>query len=166
LVERTEAPYPLHPLLGLDWWWLLAASIVEDSVRAKLHWLDPIPLSVVGLWFFVQAGWLKRADQSSTALYWYTGAFLAQLFLYPVHWFGVYPRVGDFLEAGAAVLWVVGVFVFRRDMVRHFNGKDDVGLGLTAPMTLFFSILYFQYHFHEIAAFKRRNAETITPVAG
>jgi len=114
----------------------------------------------------VQAVWLKRADPSSMALYWYLAAFLLQLTVYVMGLAKVMPSASNALGPVALVFWIVGIFVFRREMIRYFNKKDDVGLGLTIPMALFFNTLYFQYHFNEIAAFKRRHPESTTPVAG
>jgi len=100
------------------------------------------------------------------ALYWYLAAFLLQLTVYVMGLAKVMPSASNALGPVALVFWIVGIFVFRREMIRYFNKKDDVGLGLTIPMALFYNTLYFQYHFNEIAAFKRRHPESTTPVAG
>jgi hypothetical protein len=60
----------------------------------------------------------------------------------------------------AVAISIAGIFVFRSEMQRYFNDVDDVGLRLSAWLSLFLNTLYFQYHFHEIAEFKKRHGET------
>jgi hypothetical protein len=154
-------PRELPAALRVDWFWLIVADIVEEILRSKFHWdrwFDLVNFFIV--WSLVQAYLLFRLDSRSTALYWYLGAYVLGL----VESFAdSRVHVSTFFSAAFGVIsigvGIGGVFVFRRDMERYFNEVDGAGLKLSPRMTLFFSTIYFQYHFHEIAKFKIRHPE-------
>jgi hypothetical protein len=55
----------------------------------------------------------------------------------------------------ALALAIVARFVFRDELLRHFNGPEPLGLRLNAFWTLLFGGLYFQFHFNRINERKR-----------
>ncbi|NYF80302.1 hypothetical protein [Granulicella arctica] len=162
-VEKSQASRALPAVLSLHWGWLLIATIVEQALWGHFH-REPWSLfNVVDAWSFIQAGWLRSVDKRSTALYWYIGASLMAFLIWAFTRGG---KLSSAVDAGVSIAFFgivfAGVFVFRRDMQRYFNEKDNVGLHLSPWMTLFFSTLYFQYHFHDIAQFKSRHPEIST----
>jgi hypothetical protein len=63
--------------------------------------------------------------------------------------------LGDFVALAGLVLAIVARFVFRSELLRHFNGPEPLGLRLNAFWTLLFGGLYFQFHFNRINERKR-----------
>jgi hypothetical protein len=154
-----KRPVELPPWLTFHWGWLFAASIVEQALR--FHWHKETGVIVVVLWPLVQASWLKTADMRSKAIYWNVAIVVLNL----VNWtLDNTVRLPDNIDTGlgiaTAAASIGSIFVFRSEMQRYFNDIDDVDLRLSPWMTLFFSTLYFQYQFHDIAEFKKRHATT------
>jgi hypothetical protein len=144
-------------ILMIHWSWLLLAEIVGSLALDRLHRGDDSQMWVLGIWSLLQAGWLRRVDARSTAIYWYAIPIVLTVVLFLLGLVAHLPTVvNDVWSTVFVASWVAGIFIFRRDMQRYFNTTDNVGLGLSPWMTLFFNILYFQYHFHDIAEFKRR----------
>lgn len=164
-MESGRKPYPFHAVLLFPWWALIILGGIEDLFREKYHFLESLEfINLLSIWFLFQAGWLRRADRSSFAIYWYLGAFALGLLQAFGEMLG--SRVAsNVLEYLCAAVFLAAIFIFRHEMMRYFNGKDDVGLRLSAWMSPFFNMIYFQYHFNEIARFKLRNPEPTTPVA-
>jgi hypothetical protein len=152
-------------LLTLHWGWLLAASIVVEVLQVSFHWRQDtaaiVEVFVIVLWSLVQAGWLKSADMRSKAIYWNVAIVVLNLVSLALdHSVRVPDGVDATLGIATAAFSITSIFVFRSEMQRYFNDTDDVGLKLSPWMTLFFSTLYFQYHFHKIAEFKTRHSES------
>lgn len=63
--------------------------------------------------------------------------------------------VGFLIEIGASVCILVAYFKMRASLLNYYNTVEPIGLRLSGAMTFFFNILYFQYHFHRIAVWKR-----------
>jgi uncharacterized membrane protein len=120
------------------------------------------------IWFFIQAGYVKKIDPASRARTFLIFGLLATLA----------QIVASFVIAGAAamgstgaaaaggfltlILAIVGmvlmlsaVFGMRRSLIDYFNTVEPIGLRLSGVMTFFFNILYFQYHLSRIAEWKR-----------
>ncbi len=140
----------IWPVLGdLDWWWLLLAGIPEELVRRLFHvppWIPRLTL----IWCLVQAAWLKKADPRSNALYLYAAATATQMLAaIPVQsQLELHLLITSRWLSLAA--WLIGIFVFRDEMRKHFTAIDPRELELSGVMTLFFSTLYFQYWFHQL----------------
>jgi hypothetical protein len=134
---------PIPRLLGIPWWWLFLVGIAESGVRYFLHVPDWMP-SVTGLWWVVQALWLRAAEPRSRAIYLY---FAAEVLSFVI---GVLPnRWSDRWDVAlasifVAVLYIAAVFVFRSEMEHHFNTTEPRGLVLGGVMTFLLNILYFQ----------------------
>src|SRR5580704_205997 len=56
---------------------------------------------------------------------------------------------------GGFVIWLIGVFSMKASIEEHFNTVEPIGLQLSGVMTFFFNVIYFQYHFTEIARAKQ-----------
>lgn len=144
----------------------------------SMHWALVLVLAMITgifglIWFFVQAGYIKKIDPASRARMFLVLGLLAYLVLI-VGAIGItaaaamgvgsagMAAAGGFL---AFILWVVGiilmlsaVFGMRRSLVDYFNSVEPIGLRLSGVMTFFFNILYFQYHLSRIAEWKRTGA--------
>jgi hypothetical protein len=164
---------PIPRWLAINWWMLLIATVVESELFSIFHHSHhPSPAETdswfLALWFILQALWLKRADKRSHALEWYMACGSFAVISAIISWgFKIHHPEFSSVVSGAAsfgsfIAGFIGIFVFRSNMERYFNDVDDVGLRLSGWMTFFFSVYYFQYHFHDIAAFKARQAK-ITP---
>ncbi|MCX6633950.1 MAG: hypothetical protein NT090_02475 [Acidobacteria bacterium] len=138
-----------------------------------MHWAVVLILAMITgifglIWFFIQAGYVKKIDPASRARTFLIFGLLAM----------VAQIVATFVIAGAAamgsttgaaaggflafVLAIVGmvlmlsaVFGMRRSLIDYFNTVEPIGLRLSGVMTFFFNILYFQYHLSRIAEWKR-----------
>jgi hypothetical protein len=143
-------PIRIWKFLGVvDWWMLLLLSMVETFVQLHWHVSAWVP-TISGLWFLAQAAWLKTAEPDSRAPYFYIAGFGARAILDLVH---VHPRlhlVVVFVQLIGAIVFLVGIFVFRSELKDHFGTVEPRGLQLSGVMTFFFNELYFQYWFHQI----------------
>jgi hypothetical protein len=139
----------------------------------NLHWALVLLIGIFtcGLftivWVFVQAIWVRKVDPNSKALYYYIAALVldlvsvfAQIALRAAQLHG---SVGQGAVAGFSLLitlavcalFIIANFSMRDSIEAHFNGPEPIGLSLSAVMTFFFSIYYFQYHFTRINELKR-----------
>ena len=138
-----------------------------------MHWAVVLILAmftgIFGLiWFFMQAGYVKKIDPASRArkfLIFGLLAMLAQI----VATFAIAAAAAMGSTAGAAaggfltlilaivsmVLMLAAVFGMRRSLIDYFNTVEPIGLRLSGAMTFFFNMLYFQYHLSRIAEWKR-----------
>jgi len=138
-----------------------------------MHWAVVLILAmftgIFGLiWFFIQAGYVKKIDPASRArkfLIFGLVAMLAQI----VATFVIDGAAAMGSTAGAAVggfltlilailgmvLMLAAIFGMRRSLIDYFNTVEPIGLRLSGVMTFFFNILYFQYHLSRIAEWKR-----------
>lgn len=115
-------------------------------------------------WDIVQASWMKRVEKNSAALLLYIGIAILYLFKLPSMWntvsynmFGgpeIHTHGSTFGSIGL-ILAVVARFVFRRELLDHFNIRERFPLRLNAFWTLCFGGLYFQYHFNRINQARR-----------
>jgi hypothetical protein len=148
--EATDLPW----FFTLSWGWLIVASVIDQVLHKLIHWQPLLCVSIPEIWSFVQAGWLIKVDRRSQAIYWFAAEFiLGLLYTFVPLLHRAHVGLIIFVILGASVL-IAGRFVFRRDMLRYFNEVDETGLTLSPWMTLFFGMIYFQYHFNEIAEFK------------
>jgi uncharacterized membrane protein len=138
-----------------------------------MHWAVVLILAMITgifglIWFFIQAGYVKKIDPASRArtfLIFGLLTMLAQI----VATFAIAGAAAMGSTTGAAaggflafVLAIVGmvlmlsaVFGMRRSLIDYFNTVEPIGLRLSGVMTFFFNILYFQYHLSRIAEWKR-----------
>lgn len=133
----------------------------------KLHWATTLVLSLVtyGLfyivWIFIQSRFVKRIDPRSKATRWFV--FWLFLCAFAAMAIGAASESNDSGAAGFAILlisaaflmYIAGVFRMRQSIERYYNSVEPIGLKLSGPLTFFFHIFYFQYHFHRIAGQKR-----------
>ncbi|HEX4155643.1 MAG TPA: hypothetical protein VHY48_08525 [Acidobacteriaceae bacterium] len=142
-----------HDPPNLRWW----AALLLDLVTGGLFFV---------LWDIVEAAWMQRVAHRSTALTLYGVVAVLYLLRLPEEAHAVAYNVfngppvvstplGDIVGVTGLVLAIVARFVFRGELLRHFNGPEQLGLRLNAFWTLLFGGLYFQYHFNRINEQKR-----------
>jgi len=137
---QSGAALPLPP--RMHWGWVLLLTIVTFG----LFYI---------VWAFVQARWIHRIDPASNA----TTLLVVYVVLALVGRGLAEGNPDDSASAGLGDLlviagWVVSFVAFfsmRRSMVNHYNRQGPIGLRLSAVMTFFLNVLYFQHHMTRIA---------------
>jgi len=120
------------------------------------------------IWFFIQAGYVKKIDPASRARTFLIFGLLAMVAqIVATFAIAAAAAMGSTTAAAAGgfltlILAIVGmvlmlsaVFGMRRSLIDYFNTVEPIGLRLSGVMTFFFNILYFQYHLSRIAEWKR-----------
>jgi len=117
------------------------------------------------IWDIVEAVWMRRVDRASIALYLFLAEGAVYLLKLPqtFHTIAYNTGYGPQVEPGhpfpltllGFIFLLASRFVFRNELLRHFNGPEPIGLRLNWFLTLIFGGLYFQYHFNRINELKR-----------
>ncbi|SEF94212.1 hypothetical protein SAMN05421819_1431 [Bryocella elongata] len=143
--------YPDPP--DLPWWMALLLGIFTAG-------------AFFVVWDLVLSAWLRRIDRSSNAVGFYAAVAVVYLLKLPDEWstfrynigYDIAPEHGHFhwlLSLAGLVLFFASRFIFRTELLRHFNSLEPIGLRLGPIMTLIFGGIYFQYHFNRINELKR-----------
>jgi hypothetical protein len=128
-------------------------------------WGAFVPILVIQTWGICFCLWIRRLNSKSTSIYWTAGSFLSYVLVMllslvheptPLIALGILVYV---LIALAAL--IVGLYVIRAELLKHYTQVEPVGLSLGPVLTFFFSYVYFQYQLYDIAESKRSEAETI-----
>lgn len=138
----------------LPWWIALIIGILTGGLFFVI-------------WDVVEAAWMRRVSERSVALGLYAVVAILYVLRLPEAWhivaynaFNGPPVVVTPLGHGLGFtglgLAIAARFVFRNELLRHFNGPEPLGLRLNAFWTLLFGGLYFQFHFNRINEHKRR----------
>jgi hypothetical protein len=153
------------------------------NVPPSLHWAIILLIAAftsglfITIWGFVQANWIKSIDPASKAV-----RDLAIGVLFPIIGcvaLGVmlvagglagqldHPGVGMIggmasgfliftaLCVGGLVFTLKAFFGMKSSMEIYYNSTEPINLRLSAIMTFFFNVIYFQYHMSRIADWKR-----------
>lgn len=156
VITAPSFTYPDPP--DFPWWAVLVLGLVTTGV-----------FSVV--WDIVQASWLKRVERNSTAFFFYVGVAVLYLFKLPgilaTMTYNVFggPQIHthEFGLGGLSfVLIIIARFVFRRELLAHFNQREGVPLRLNSFWTLVLGDIYFQYHFNRINQLKRAGQASVS----
>jgi uncharacterized protein DUF4339 len=137
----------------LPWWVALILGIVTGGLFFVL-------------WDIVEAAWMRRVSERSTALALYVVVAILYVLRLPEAWhiveynafngpLVVVTPLGHGMGLTGLALAIAARFVFRNELLRHFNGPEPLGLRLNAFWTLLFGGLYFQFHFNRINEQKR-----------
>lgn len=150
----APAPLPLYPdPPDLPWWVALLLGIVTGGLFFVV-------------WDVVEAAWMRRISARSVALGLYVVVAILYVLRLPQEWHSVaynafsgppviQTPLGKTVGLAALALAIAARFVFREELLRHFNGAEPLGLRLNAFWTLLFGGLYFQFHFNRINERKR-----------
>lgn len=123
------------------------------------------------IWDIVEASWLKRLEKKSTAFLLYIGIAVLYLFKLP----GMFSRMdfnvmawgGHHHDGGGSLVFILAIaarFVFRRELLDHFNTREGIPLRLNGFWTFLFGGIYFQYHFNRINQLKREMNRSVPAV--
>jgi hypothetical protein len=137
----------------LPWWLALLLGIVTGGLFFVI-------------WDIVEAAWMRRVSEKSAALPLYVVVAILYVLRLPQAWhivaynafngpLVVATPLGQGLGLIGLALAIAARFVFRNELLRHFNGPEPLGLRLNAFWTLLFGGLYFQFHFNRINEQKR-----------
>ena len=138
----------------LPWWVALLLGILTGGLFFVL-------------WDIVEAAWMRRVSERSAALGLYVVVAILYVLRLPEAWhiveynafngpLVVVTPLGHGMGLAGLLLAIAARFVFRNELLRHFNGPEPLGLRLNAFWTLLFGGLYFQFHFNRINEQKRR----------
>ena len=150
-----------------------ARSVANLAVPPSMHWGLVLLLGVVTcgifliIWIFVEAAFVKKIDPETKAqnyLFWYLGLTLGVPFLSGflsamLHNHSI-ATLGTICQIAGAVCHIMGIFAMKSSLEGYYNSKEPIGLQLSGVMVFFFSSIYFQYHFNEIA--NRKKAMVVT----
>lgn len=137
----------------------------------SLHWAAVVVLAMVTfgvfgfVWLIVQARFAKKLDPANKSALLFIGAAALYAFyiLTVVVVAFTVARGGEAtdLAPAAMVIWmfgtifmIKGIFDVRSVLLKHYNLVEPINLKLSAVMTLFFNVYYFQYHLTRIANWK------------
>ena len=128
----------------------------------KLHWGLVLLFSVLTLgiflivWLFIQSSWIRKIDSTSNATNQLIGyvvlMFVGQILSTSAS--SSLQGLGGLMIIGGYVVFCFGVFSMRKSMLTYFNQTEPIQLKLSAAMTFFFNIFYFQSHMTRIAKWK------------
>jgi uncharacterized membrane protein YiaA len=97
------------------------------------------------VWLLWQSRWAKKVDPGSRA----TTILVAGVLLFLIGGvFSAFPdlkQAAGWIEIGGLVLSQVGNFSVKGTIEKHYN------VSLSGLMTIFFTSVYFQYHFDRLA---------------
>lgn len=154
IIGNIPVPAPAAPQ-----WTPPAASIYPPP--PSLHWGIVLALDIVtcGLfgwaWIIVQAVWLRKVLPQSKGLIY---VIIAVALIFTGSASNASRQIGTFggfFSLGGLVIWLMGIFSMKASIEEHFNTAEPIGLQLSGVMTFFFNVIYFQYHFTEIARAKQ-----------
>jgi hypothetical protein len=137
-------------ILGVDWWWIFALSVLEGYARHVFHMPDWTP-SLWEVWMLSQMLWLKRAEPSDIAIYFFAlwlGAYEIFCAVPALQRLSPWKALPFLLIVFS--LQIASIFIFRAGMEKHFTKTEPRSLRLHGGMTFWFSLLYFQYWFHQL----------------
>lgn len=138
---------------NMPWWLALLLGIVTGGLFFVL-------------WDIVEAAWMRRVAGRSAALVLYVVVAILYVLRLPQAWHIVeynafngplvaVTPLGEGIGLAGLALAIAARFVFRNELLQHFNGPEPLGLRLNAFWTLLFGGLYFQFHFNRINERKR-----------
>jgi hypothetical protein len=148
--------YPAPP--RVHWLALIAAlfainTLIDHSVLPAYR---ELVRSLIGDgWVFYLCLWIRKLDSDSYSPFWCDVYVVIELaYAATTIWQKAsigWEIVTATLEVASVVLGIATIFLIRRDLVKHYNEREDFTLILGPVMTLFFSFIYFQYHLYDIA---------------
>jgi len=131
--------YPSPP--GLNWVIVLVLEIVTCGLFGIV-------------WLIVQGVWVRKIDPASKALMFLCLGFALSFVSGIIRTNQDMKDFGLIANLAGIVITYVGIFSMKGSIEDHYNSAEPIGLRLSGVMTFFFSAVYFQYHFNEIAKVK------------
>src|SRR6185312_1173479 len=166
--EGTQEWRPVGELFPAP---LIGATLLFPDPPNLLWWVALLLGIVTGgvffvIWDIVEAAWMRKVSERSVALGLYVVVAILYVLRLPEAWHIVdynafngplvmVTPLGQGLGLAGLALAIAARFVFRNELLRHFNGPEPLALRLNAFWTLLFGGLYFQFHFNRINEQKR-----------
>jgi hypothetical protein len=140
-------------------------------VPPNLHWALLLVLSITWIfafiWALVQAGYARKIDPSSSALWAFilwtglSGAdFAMNIQAVMAGGTAAAPPLAGYLGVGGIICYFWGVFGIRKSMETYYNSVEPIQLQLSGVLTFLFGIYYLQYHMSRIAHWKKTGVLT------
>ena len=163
-----NAGYPPPPIPQQGFPLAGAPAFAAGPMPPQMHWAVVLILSfftggLAGLiWAFRQAAFVKKIDPASKAMV-MLFASLGLMALQVVLYIAIMSSPSSaatlsglimLLNLAIVAVGLMAIFGMRKSIVRYYNTVEPIQLQLSGVMTVFFSILYFQYHFSRIVQWK------------
>jgi hypothetical protein len=156
---HSKQQYPPPP--NLRWYWLLVLSFLTAGIFYEV-WMV-----ILSVWLLkLSRGWKEWivlgcfVTTALLALFNFGLAFQAAHYHVSIRtiFFPYEPKMQDWGPLPA----VIGIFLMRNSLQRHFNEHWPIALTLNPIMTFFFQGLYVQYHLSEVADFMRGETASLS----
>ena len=147
---------------------LLSVSSILDFIigyYAPKPFQEILTSLVVDGWAFYLCLWIRKLDHESLSPFWCDVYVVVEL-AFSAMSIGPHPSapiqlISNILGFASAVLGIATIFLIRRDLMKHYNEREDFTLVLGPFMTFLFSFFYFQYHLYDIAEQKLKERNSI-----
>lgn len=132
----------------------------SGPIPPSLHWsvvlvLTFLTLGLFGvIWLFVQARFIQKVYPVGYGVFWLM-AWLAFCLILIAARFEGHIGFAILFRLLASASYLGGLFSMKSSLEAYYNNKENMGLRLSSVMVYFFSVFYFQYHFHRIAFWRR-----------
>ena len=131
--------YPAPP--GLNWVIVMVLQIITCGLFGIV-------------WLIVQSIWVRKVEPESKAIIFLCVGFVLSFMSGAIQTSQDMKGFSAILELAGIVVIYVGIFSMKSSIEEHYNVAEPIGLRLSGVMTFFFAVIYFQYHFNEIAKVK------------
>lgn len=164
--EFDQSPHDYPPPPRVHWlalfvawsvWGVLAARFIPERYQGLLNSFS------VDAWAFYLCLWIKNLNPEASSPFWCDVYVVVELSYAacavrqnPSPSFALFTGI---LAMASAILAITTVFLIRRDLLKHYEEREPIGIHLSPVMTFFFSFLYFQSQLYGIAQYKKRQAE-------
>jgi hypothetical protein len=173
-LSAFKPEYPAPP--RLNWVWLLLAQVFVSTFMMVALWHSHrqtsalvvlcaiVSFAISNGWLLIQILWFHSVNRNSVAFRLYLICIvlnaISQIMglVHPQH-----GMIFNLILLAICVFFIYTNFVFRRELQKHYNEIEPIGLRLTGAMTFFFALFYFQYHFRKIALLKDEAAAMPAP---
>jgi hypothetical protein len=162
----AERDYPDPPRVH----WLVLSGVfgicnLVIAHYAPMRFQELLQSLVIDTRAFYLCVWIRKLDPDSLSPFWCDAYVIVELAFAALDiWQNPSAQV-QWISSGlgfaSTVLGITTIFLIRRDLLKHYNEKEDFTLILSPVMTLFFSFAYFQYHLYDIAEQKLKERRTV-----
>lgn len=172
LMQVISAPAPMLPpppiVPGMPTPPAVTPAYSKAPLPPNMHWALVLLLGLLtcGLfswyWAFRQASWVKSIVPRCNAILMYALYLILLALAMAVsvgQVIGGSPSGGAsavswLLQLGALACFWIGAFNIRSCLLEYYNQVEPISLRLSAIMTFFFTVLYFQHHMSRIHRWK------------
>jgi len=126
---------------GLPWTSRVHWGILLFWVAVFLFLLAPLVGIYLGIWLF------SKGKSALTLILYLALAVIsvtASFTPFPTH--GALSAIEIVLDGSILVLWLVGAFALRRDVMRYYSGREGIPFSLNPALTAFFGPWYVGGH--------------------